>query len=182
MSLGQNQVARCLTVLDKLSSRAVSRVFARPVDPIRDNIPSYFALVSHPMDLGTVRQKLLENEYQTVAAFREDVELIWANSFAVNPKTTISGAITTELQTLFRKLTQHLTDNSDSDWVAGLQALRDELTAISRASLKREQPKPPGAKPGGEKPKHVKKPPHGQPETPKIPVVRFAPGPPPSVV
>jgi hypothetical protein len=167
MLVTEGQRDRCLAVLDKLSSRAISRPFSQPVDPIRDNMPNYFALVQRPMDLGTVRQKLLANEYPSVSAWRDDVELIWANSLAVNPKASLPGTVTVELQGLFRRLTQHFTDNPDSDWLAGLNSLRDELSGVQRTA-KREPSKQPGGKAGGEKTKHVKKASASRPDIPKL--------------
>eukprot|EP00953_Heterococcus_sp_UTEX-ZZ885_P008608 5156-Heterococcus_DN1.PRE.4 len=31
--------------------------FTQPVDPIKDNVPTYFVHIKHPMDLGTIRSK-----------------------------------------------------------------------------------------------------------------------------
>jgi hypothetical protein len=176
MFVTPSQRNRCLAVLDKLCSRPISRPFAQPVDPIRDNLPNYFALVPRPMDLATVRQKLLANEYLTVSSWREDIELIWANSLAVNPRTTLIGAVTIEMQNFFSKLTQHLTDNPDSDWMATLNSLRDELSGISRSSVKRESSKHSGGKAAGEKTKHFRKVTMARPESPKL---SAPPAPPP---
>jgi hypothetical protein len=170
MTLPESQCARCLAVLDKIATRTISRMFSQPVDPIRDNIPNYFQLVHTPMDLTTVREKLLANEYASVSAWRDDVELIWANSLAVNAKATILGQITIELQTLFRKWSQHLTDNPDADWVATLCALRDELSSVSRAAIKKDAGKQSPLK-TGDKPKSHKKhePPRPELTLPKLP-------------
>jgi hypothetical protein len=145
-------------------------MFSQPVDPIRDNIPNYFQLVHRPMDLTTVREKLTANEYTSVSAWRDDMELIWANSLAVNAKTTILGQITIEMQTLFRKWSQHLTDNAEADWVATLCALRDELSGISRSGIKKDSVKVSPLK-TGEKPRSHKKlePPKPVVILPKIP-------------
>lgn len=37
--------------------------FQEPVDPVKYNIMDYFDIVTHPMDLGTVRKRLSHNFY-----------------------------------------------------------------------------------------------------------------------
>jgi hypothetical protein len=98
------------------------------------------------MDLGTIRQKLLANEYQSMGSWREEVDLVWANALTLNSKTSAIGAITIELQSLFRKLTQHFTDNPEGDWFAVLNSLQDELNGISRSAAKREASKRSGGR------------------------------------
>ena len=142
MSLAEAQRARALEVMDKLSEYSISKMFAQPVDPERDNISGYFDHVKTPMDLGTVRKKLDENVYPSMAAWKDDVELVWSNSLAVHGRTSLLGSITLEMQDVFRKLSQHVTDNPESDWMNKLHALRDELNSLS----KRPSSKPATAK------------------------------------
>jgi hypothetical protein len=142
-------------------------MFAQPVDPDRDNLPTYRSIVSRPMDLGTVRKKLLSDEYPSVSAWRDDMELIWSNSLAFHPRGSIISTITLELQSLFRKFSAHLTENADADWLSKLCALKDEVNAIPRPPAmrfsKREVSKPSFQKLQAEpkvvtgKPKHPKK-------------------------
>jgi transcription initiation factor TFIID subunit 2 len=107
-------------------------MFAQPVDPVASNLPQYFTLIHRPMDLGTVRAKLKENQYDTVFAWKEEMELIWSNSLVLHSKTSILGMITAELQSIFRKAVQHFSDNPDEDWLSKLTAIKDEMNAVSR--------------------------------------------------
>jgi hypothetical protein len=166
MALG-GQMQQCLSVLDKLTRHAISKLFAQPVDPDHDNLPNYTTVVTRPMDLGTVRKKLLSGEYPTVAAWREDMDLIWLNSLAFHPRGSLISTVTLELQSLFRKYSAHLTESPDADWLSKLCALRDEVNTVPRPAsmgpprregskppLQRSQPEPKGVT---EKPKHPKK-------------------------
>ena len=52
------------------------------------NIPDYFAIISHPMDLSTIAKKLENNprrntvrRYQTPLEFRDDVRLVGVGMF-----------------------------------------------------------------------------------------------------
>jgi hypothetical protein len=86
------------------------------------------------MDLGTVRAKLLEGQYRSVAAWREDMDLIWADSFGVHGRGTLMSAVTLEMQTLFKRFSQHLTDSPDSDWLAQLASLNHEHNSLPTPS------------------------------------------------
>ena len=126
MSLSPSQQKRCLEVMDKLCSRKTSQMFANPVDPVRDSCPNYFDIVKTPMDLGTVRRKLNDGQYKSVADWKSDVNLIWSNSNAYNSKTSLLRAITKDLSDLYHKLTVYLSDSPQNDW-------NDELNTLANA-------------------------------------------------
>jgi len=56
--------------------------FLHPVD-IRD-APNYYMVITHPMDLSKVKEKFEDDEYDTLADFREDLGLIWSNARQYN--------------------------------------------------------------------------------------------------
>ncbi|KAK4555598.1 transcription initiation at TATA-containing promoter protein [Recurvomyces mirabilis] len=58
--------------------------FLRPVDPVALNIPTYSTIVTQPMDLGTLDQKLKNSEYASVQAYVDDFNLIVKNSEVFN--------------------------------------------------------------------------------------------------
>lgn len=45
----------------------------------REGIPDYFLIVKHPMDLGTVQDKLKRNLYPTPDEFAADMRLVFSN-------------------------------------------------------------------------------------------------------
>ncbi|EKX40865.1 hypothetical protein GUITHDRAFT_75230, partial [Guillardia theta CCMP2712] len=55
------------------------------VDPIALDIPTYFEIIKHPMDLGTVRSKLISGSYKDINAFAADVRLTFDNAMLFNP-------------------------------------------------------------------------------------------------
>uniref|UniRef100_A0A5K3F5T6 Bromo domain-containing protein n=2 Tax=Mesocestoides corti TaxID=53468 RepID=A0A5K3F5T6_MESCO len=58
-------------------------VFTRPVQP--DEAPDYLEVIKHPMDLGTVRDKIDAHRYTSVREFAKDLELIYKNALNYNP-------------------------------------------------------------------------------------------------
>ena len=49
------------------------------MDPIADNVPTYFTVIKKPMDFGTIKRKLFEAEYIKFKDFLDDINLVFAN-------------------------------------------------------------------------------------------------------
>ena len=54
------------------------------MDPERLNIPDYFEVVQHPMDFGTIRNKLNTNAYHAPQEFLHDMNLVFENCMNYN--------------------------------------------------------------------------------------------------
>lgn len=52
-------------------------------------MPDYLTIVSEPMDLKTMRNKLDSGEYLDLAAMEKDFDLMIANCLAYNNKDTV---------------------------------------------------------------------------------------------
>lgn len=61
-----------------------SSEFLAPVDYINLGILDYPKIITHPMDLGTVKKNLLNGEYKTFEDFMNDLNLIWENCRTYN--------------------------------------------------------------------------------------------------
>ncbi|KAF2273310.1 Bromodomain-containing protein [Westerdykella ornata] len=64
----------------------VAAAFKEPVDPVALNIPTYPTIVTNPMDLSTMENKLKEGKYPLVRDFMEDLDLVINNSILFNGK------------------------------------------------------------------------------------------------
>ncbi|KAL6494373.1 hypothetical protein OROGR_031173 [Orobanche gracilis] len=76
---------QCDALLTRLMAHPQGWVFNEPVDIVKHNIPDYFDVIKHPMDLGTVQSKLLTNQYSNPKDFSADVRLIFKNAMTYNP-------------------------------------------------------------------------------------------------
>lgn len=72
-----DKVARRL--LSHLKKSTHARYFQDPVDPKRDKLNNYYSIISKPMDLSTVKQRLNTNYYYRMQEFLDDVSLIFEN-------------------------------------------------------------------------------------------------------
>ena len=132
-SISEEQKKLCLNIMNKLQERSISRLFAFPIDPERDNCPDYFEKVSHPMDLSTVNTKLNNNEYHKVSEWKKDVELIWNNSLLYHANDLMMKTITKEMQDTFTSLAKFVSDNHTQDWNNKLIFLRDKFIQETKA-------------------------------------------------
>ncbi|XVE54522.1 hypothetical protein DITRI_Ditri03aG0088500 [Diplodiscus trichospermus] len=76
---------QCETLLNRLMQHNFGWVFNSPVDVVKLNIPDYFTFIKHPMDLGTVKKKLVSGQYPSPLDFAADVRLTFSNAMTYNP-------------------------------------------------------------------------------------------------
>ncbi|XP_068657144.1 transcription factor GTE10-like isoform X2 [Aristolochia californica] len=76
---------QCETLLKKLMTHQFGWVFNTPVDVIKLNIPDYFNVIKHPMDLGSIKSKLDSGYYPSPLGFLGDVRLTFSNAMTYNP-------------------------------------------------------------------------------------------------
>lgn len=84
----RTDMEKCAVILEKIMQNRHASAFLLPVDPIALNIPHYFEVIKHPMDLSTIKKKLENHEYSDASQFDSDVRLILQNCFTFNPPNT----------------------------------------------------------------------------------------------
>ena len=60
-------------------------IFNYPVDPVALGLKDYFVKIEKPMDLGTVKRRLLQGHYQSIQECVDDVTLVFRNATEYNP-------------------------------------------------------------------------------------------------
>uniref|UniRef100_A0A803MV95 Bromo domain-containing protein n=1 Tax=Chenopodium quinoa TaxID=63459 RepID=A0A803MV95_CHEQI len=85
LKLDRSVTLLCQAVLEKLMDNPLSVLFSVPVDPVIWNIDDYFDIITNPMDLGTIKQKLLQHRYERSEEFEADVKLTFSNAMLYNP-------------------------------------------------------------------------------------------------
>lgn len=58
--------------------------YAKPVDTVKFDIPEYDDCIERPMDLGTMYSSLINNQYESLQAFDNDLHLIVHNTVEFN--------------------------------------------------------------------------------------------------
>ena len=76
---------QCFLLLDSILKMKRAAWFREPVDPVKMRLHNYFEFVKQPMDLGTVKTRLLARGYESADAFAEMVRLTFSNCMTYNP-------------------------------------------------------------------------------------------------
>lgn len=72
-------------------------IFNVPVDPERQNLPTYYSIVQQPMDLGTIRDRLACGKYTSSRDLVADIRLVFQNAKKFNPPTHFIAVCATSL-------------------------------------------------------------------------------------
>jgi len=75
--------------------------FHRPVDYVVMKIPDYPEIVKHPMDFGTIKDRLTTGYYKNCKEFVDDVELVFSNCILYNKETSDFGLLAKRLRDEF---------------------------------------------------------------------------------
>ena len=76
---------QCESILNKLRTHQFGWVFNSPVDAVALKIPDYYTVIKHPMDFGTIKNKLSSGAYSSPLGFAADVRLTFTNAMTYNP-------------------------------------------------------------------------------------------------
>ena len=131
MSLSKFQTEKCLKLIDKLMKWKICEQFIEMVDPVRDQAPNYLKVVTTPMSLQEVKNRLLGKRYRDVSEFTRDVNLIWENAKNYNGVGHIYTNCAMEASIWFKKKTKHFPETIEEEWMAKMQkATREFYDAI----------------------------------------------------
>jgi len=76
-----------LPLLDKLyNTEPAGEPFRNPVDPVKYGCIDYYLYIKHPIDLSTIRKKLVTNQYKDAWRFVADIQLMFSNAYLFNKR------------------------------------------------------------------------------------------------
>lgn len=115
--LSQEQTKSALEVIDELMLHPIAQIFSIKVDPELDNVPDYYEKVKKPMDLGTVKSKIIDNTYNTLNEIKADVNQIWENAEIYNGRPSLEVFMADRLKKIFDKnFSTKVETKSHEDW------------------------------------------------------------------
>ncbi|OHT06426.1 Bromodomain containing protein [Tritrichomonas foetus] len=127
MPIPQQIREACIEIMDNVMKRPCAALFLEPVDPDRDGAPNYFAVVKKPVDLGTIRKRLINDEYQSVAAWNREMNLVWGNAEKFNGRDSYLCTIALEIRRNFEKEFRKIKTLSLQKWAQTVSELKDCL-------------------------------------------------------
>ncbi|XP_042504755.1 transcription factor GTE9-like [Macadamia integrifolia] len=102
-SMSNVMLKQCEALLKRLMSHQFGWVFNTPVDAEKLNIPDYFQVIRHPMDLGTIKRKIAARTYSNPLGFVTDVRLTFSNAMTYNPPGNDVHIMADTLRNFFEK-------------------------------------------------------------------------------
>ncbi|VDM03934.1 unnamed protein product [Schistocephalus solidus] len=97
---------QCSTLLKEISSarhRHLNQLFLKPVDVEGLALHDYHDIITHPMDLSTVRSKLDSGAYLNKNEFAADIRLMFANCYKYNGEDSEVANVGRMLQGIFEE-------------------------------------------------------------------------------
>ena len=79
MSLSKGQIQNTINLIENICQDPNSEPFLEPVAWKELELLDYPAIVKNPMDLGTVKTRLIDGEYATYEDCFVEIQLIWDN-------------------------------------------------------------------------------------------------------
>ncbi len=138
----------CSAALEALKHRDNKQWFQVPVDPIKHGCPTYFDIIKHPMDLGTITEKLNTGKYLLLDEFSTDVRTVWDNAIKFNPPEHLVHKEAVELLSVFEKRLARIismVQASDQSAGSGQKRARDDAFVAAPPSSKSKAATPTGA-------------------------------------
>jgi hypothetical protein len=80
MEMTEEEWKKCRKIARKLREKSSAAPFLKHVT----DVPKYYDVILHPIDLGTIRKKIENKEYPTVGSFEADIHLMFHNCFTFN--------------------------------------------------------------------------------------------------
>ena len=84
LEIGDEEIKVIHKIFEAVEEDPLSYDFLTPVDYVALNILDYPKIITHPMDLGTVKKKLYNYSYPSMKEFLDDINLIWKNCRTYN--------------------------------------------------------------------------------------------------
>lgn len=91
-----------LPVLEKLyNTEPAGEPFRKPVDVVKYGCFDYYLYVKHPIDLSTIKERLVSNQYKDAWRFVADIQLMFSNAYLFNKKGTPVYEFTNKLSKIW---------------------------------------------------------------------------------
>jgi hypothetical protein len=117
----------CTKIHSDLVKWPMTSPFRAPVDPIRDNAPNYFQVVSTPMDLQTMKRKLGDGHYKSATEFVDDFLLICDNAVKFNGENSMLAYIALDLRNWMNDQFKNKAVSSEDEWHRRLTDVIEKL-------------------------------------------------------
>jgi len=106
------ELIECRHLLSEFMRRPETEPFNEPVDWKGLNLPDYPLIITKPMDLGTVLNKITNNKYSSADQFAYDIRLVFKNAKTYNTPGSGIYVVAENLHKQFERRFARITKNS----------------------------------------------------------------------
>lgn len=131
------QMKYCNSILKELFAKkhaGYAWPFYKPVDAVRLGLHDYHDIIKHPMDLGTVKEKMDTREYKSPLEFAADVRLIFTNCYKYNPSDHEVVAMARKLQDVFEMRYAKMPDEPSVEPIVPINDKVEDTSSSSSTS------------------------------------------------
>ena len=147
-TLSERQKQLCLKITQKIIDVPFSTDFLEPVDTTQ--IKDYLEKIKRPMDLGTIKNALLNNKYHKIEDWKSDIKQVWKNAKEYNPEESFVYQYAEVLGNYAATLLDSVARNESEQWLYSIRYEHKKLMKLLNAPRPKKRPKivlkPPSSK------------------------------------
>ena len=129
------QLEECYRITCELMEHPCASIFSKPVS--KEENPDYFQKITEPMDLGEIRKKLENKEYETYEDWKYDINLVWSNAIEYNGTKSAIGIMVSVIKDEFNKLIRKKIPKNDGEWILSISNLTSKLNNFKKEYKKK---------------------------------------------
>jgi hypothetical protein len=134
MSFTRVELEFCKDFTEKLIRHPLSCAFLHPVNPQVDGLADYHEKIERPMDLGTIKSNLENNQYTNSRQWGRDVQLVWENAKKFHPRKSLLYEIAERMSQKCLRVLKLIPKTEPELWALKLNKLNQRLRAFIRES------------------------------------------------
>lgn len=127
MSMSDYDKNWCDRTLNDFVRWTLTVPFRNPVDPVRDGAEHYFDIIKNPMDFGTMRKKLNENQYTDPKEFVADIHLICDNAIKFNGENSMYAFMALDISKSIDEKFKNKPHSLEEEWHKKLEDVVNRL-------------------------------------------------------
>ena len=120
----------CEEITKALLELPGAALFKEPLTDKEDTYPRYSQIVKSPQDLGTILNRLRNNEYANQTAWAKDIDQVWQNAEIYNGKEAYVSQIARHMKKHCEKLKRKLAARKMSAWIKNIIEWKQKIDKL----------------------------------------------------
>ena len=123
-----------IDIMDNLMTHPITSYFIDPLEPGDSAIePQYFEIIKNPIDLTTIKDRLVKKQYQNPQNWLSDVDLVWSNAHTYYGPDSHFGIVSDDCRRIFQKECRKLDRFSLGTWCSEVTQIKTKIYELLSA-------------------------------------------------